>query len=46
MSDIQELKAGAIAEVENRRAELIRLSDAIHATPELGFEEYEVGGAC
>ena len=41
MSDLQELKAGAIAEAENRRAELIRLSDAIHATPELGFEEYE-----
>ena len=41
MSNLQELKASAITEVENRKAELIRLSDAIHATPELGFEEHE-----
>ena len=41
MSNLQELKVAAITEVENRKAELIRLSDAIHATPELGFEEHE-----
>jgi amidohydrolase len=41
MSDITELKAAAIAGVENRRAELVCLSDTIHATPELGFEEFK-----
>lgn len=41
MSELVDLKAGVIAEVEARQAELIRLSDAIHATPELGFEEFK-----
>ena len=41
MSDIEKLKQRAIAEVDVRRGELIRIADTIHANPELGFEEYE-----
>jgi len=41
MSDIEKLKQRAIAEVDVRRSELIRIADTIHANPELGFEEYE-----
>lgn len=36
----EELKARVIADAQARRADLIRISDTIHATPELGFEEH------
>jgi amidohydrolase len=39
--DLQDLKQRVIAEAEAWSDELIRISDAIHARPELGFEEFE-----
>jgi amidohydrolase len=39
MSDIDKLKQRVIAEVDARRDELIRISDTIHANPEVAFEE-------
>jgi amidohydrolase len=39
MSVLQELKGRAIADVDARREALVRLSDTIHANPELAFEE-------
>jgi amidohydrolase len=41
MSSLGVLKKRAEAEVEARQVELIRVSDTIHANPELGFEEYK-----
>ena len=41
MSSIDELKARVEAEVDARRNELIRISDTIHANPELAFQEFE-----
>ena len=36
-----ELKERVVASVDAHRPELIRVSDTIHATPELGFEEHQ-----
>ena len=41
MSNLDQLKARVIAEVDARRDELIRISDTIHAKPELAFQEFE-----
>jgi amidohydrolase len=41
METIERLKDRAIAEIDARRDELIRISDTIHANPELGFEEFQ-----
>ena len=41
MSDIDELKTRVEAEVDARRDELIRISETIHANPELSFQEFE-----
>jgi amidohydrolase len=41
MSAVERFKQQVIAEVESRRDDLIRISDTIHANPELGFEEFE-----
>lgn len=38
---VDRLKALVVADVDSRRADLIRISDTIHATPELGFEEHQ-----
>ena len=45
MNELQEMKIAIVREVEEHRADLVRLSDAIHATPELGFEEFESAAA-
>ena len=37
----KELKERVVASVDAHRSELIRISDTIHATPELGFEEHQ-----
>jgi len=41
MSNIDELKQRIVDEVDARRDELIRVSDTIHAKPELAFQEFE-----
>jgi len=41
MSNVDELKARVETEVDTRRDELIRISDTIHANPELAFQETE-----
>jgi amidohydrolase len=41
MSNIDELKQRVVDEVDTRRDELIRISDTIHAKPELAFQEFE-----
>jgi len=41
MSNIDELKQRVVDEVDARRDELIRISDTIHAKPELAFQEFE-----
>jgi amidohydrolase len=41
MTELGGLKQRIGAEVESRRDELIRISDTIHANPELGFEEVQ-----
>ena len=41
MSNIDELKQRIVDEVDARRDELIRISDTIHANPELAFQEFE-----
>ena len=41
MDEVERLKRRVIDDIDARRGELIRISDAIHANPELGFEEYE-----
>ena len=41
MSNVDKLKSRVMAEVDARRDELIRISDTIHAKPELAFEEFE-----
>jgi len=41
MTNIDELKQRVVDEVDARRDELIRISDTIHAKPELAFQEFE-----
>jgi amidohydrolase len=41
MSDIEKLKQRVMAEVDDRRDELIHIADIIHANPEIAFEEFE-----
>jgi amidohydrolase len=41
MKDTAELKQQVVAAVESFAHELVRISDTIHANPELGFEEVE-----
>lgn len=41
MRPVDELKSDVIAEVETHKAELIAIADAIHANPEIAFEEYD-----
>ncbi|MFQ5857699.1 MAG: M20 family metallopeptidase [Anaerolineae bacterium] len=41
MSNVDDLKSHVVAEVDARRDELIRISDTIHAKPELAFQEFE-----
>ena len=41
MNNIDELKQRIVDEVDARRDELIRISDTIHANPELAFQEFE-----
>jgi len=41
MSNIDELKQRIMDEVDSRRDELTRISDTIHAKPELAFQEFE-----
>jgi len=41
MSDVGQLKERVVAEIDARRNELIQISDAIHAQPEVAFEEFE-----
>jgi amidohydrolase len=41
MSNVDKLKSRVVAEIDARRDELIRISDTIHANPELAFEEFE-----
>lgn len=41
METLESLKQKLLAEVDARRNELIRISDTIHANPELGFEEFK-----
>jgi amidohydrolase len=41
MSQLDDLKRRVVAAVEARREELIRISDTIHANPEVAFEEFE-----
>ena len=41
MSNIDELKQRVVDEVDARRDELTRISDTIHAKPELAFQEFE-----
>lgn len=41
MNKIDTMKQQVVAEVDARRAELIRIADAIHACPELPFEEHK-----
>ncbi len=41
MSNVAKLKSRVVAEVDARRDELIRISDTIHANPELAFQEFE-----
>ncbi len=41
MSDVERLKQRVVAEVDAWRDELIRIADAIHANPELAFQEFE-----
>jgi amidohydrolase len=41
MQDVEKLKQRVVAEVDAWRDELIRISNAIHANPELAFEEFE-----
>ena len=39
--DVSQLKAQVCEAVDGMREELLRVSHAIHARPELAFEEYE-----
>ena len=41
MSNVDKLKSRVVAEIDARRDELIRISDTIHANPELAFHEFE-----
>ena len=41
MDEVERLKRRVIDDIDARRDELIRISDAIHANPELAFEEHE-----
>ncbi len=41
MSNKEQLRQRAIAQIDARRGELIELADTIHANPEIAFEEYE-----
>ena len=41
MSNVDKLKSRVVAEIDARRDELIRISDTIHAQPELAFQEFE-----
>lgn len=41
METIERLKGRVIAEIDARQDELIRISDTIHANPELGFQEFQ-----
>ena len=41
MSTVDELKQHVIDEIETQKAELIAIADAIHANPEIAFEEYD-----
>jgi amidohydrolase len=41
VDELSALKQRVIEDVDSRREELIRISDTIHARPELGFEEFE-----
>ena len=41
MSDVKVLKERVMAEVDARREALIRMADAIHANPEVAFQEFE-----
>jgi amidohydrolase len=41
MSNVDKLKSRVVAEIDARRDELIRISDTIHAKPELAFQEFE-----
>ena len=41
MTNIDELKQRVMSDVDAQRDELIRISDTIHANPELGFQEFE-----
>jgi amidohydrolase len=41
MSNVGQLKERVVAEIDARRNELIQISDAIHAQPEVAFEEFE-----
>ncbi len=41
MTNVDELKSRVMAEIDAQRDELIRISDTIHAKPELAFQEFE-----
>jgi len=41
MGNVDRFKLRVVAEVDARRDELIRISDTIHAQPELAFQEFE-----
>ena len=41
MGNVDRFKSRVVAEVDARRDELIRISDTIHAQPELAFQEFE-----
>jgi amidohydrolase len=41
MGDLEKMKQRVIADVDVRHEMLIRISDTIHANPELGFEEFK-----
>lgn len=41
MSEIDTMKQQVVAEIDARRAELIQIANAIHACPELPFEEHK-----
>ncbi|MFZ5916316.1 MAG: M20 family metallopeptidase [Chloroflexota bacterium] len=41
MSHLEDLKRRALAQVDARRDELIRIADTIHANPEVAFEEHQ-----
>jgi amidohydrolase len=41
MNDVERLKQQVMDEVNARREELVRIADAIHANPEMAFQEFE-----